>query len=718
MNRVNREEHQPQKTLPERSRRSGEELRAACGRTVACILAFGADAEKHVETVLTETIAAKVPAVFVLADPASEQEVAQVVYSARRKGKNIVVEVMGIDPNAVRDLTRDAADFELYGVPFGLLVTMRELAKSVLPDYRAVLVMDARMHAITASHVYELHEDLQAFPDRDVIASWIQWLRRPPFLIARPFIEGLDDAPFTMRTPEGDRPVPHIAVRDHVFGEEPLAAPSAAPAGLAPFFEECTMTALQAVALAKWTKAHPDEKPVSPNQPQSLMGPVELKPLSNADQMLLDIAADVLERGDSYAARDADVAWADAFGQRNKRDFPLLNDRAHAGKLAYLDSAATSQRLGAALQAQSDFDLHENANVYRGAYPLSAQATFSLNDARKRLEDFIGAERRSTVLCANTTAACNLVAQAWGEWNVGEGDLVVTTVAEHHSNMLPFALLAERKGAMVEYLPVDAQGRIDQQAYATALERRPKLVAIAHIGNVLGLEAPVREMADAAHAVGARFLLDCAQSFPHHAVRVDELGVDWVAVSAHKAYGPFGIGALWIGADAFDEMHPLAAGGGVISHASTESYYLRPKALQYEPGTPPISQAIGWAAAVDYLDALGMGNVSRHAAACTRYVVAGLHALDGVNVMGDHSEPDGQTGLVSFTVRSVAPAELAGFLGKLGVAIRSGGHCALPLHASMGLIGTGRISVAVHTTRDDLDAALVAIEACRCIYES
>ena len=714
---MNREEHQPQMKPPERPRRSGEELRAAYGNTIACILAFGAGAEEHIETVLTETIAAKVPAVFVLADPVAEQAVAQAVYSARRKGKNTVVEVMGVDPAAVRDLTRDAADFELYGVPFGLLVTMRELAKSVLPDYSAVLVMDARMHAITAEHLYELHEDLQAHPERDVIASWIQWLRRPPFLIARPFLEGLDDAPFTKRMPDGDRPLPHIALLDHVFGEEQLAAPSPAPAGLAPFFDECTMSALEAVGLAKWAKAHPGETPVSPNQPLSLMGPVEVRPLSPADQMLLDIAADVLERGDAFAATDADVACADAFGQRNKRDFPLLADRAHAGKLAYLDSAATSQRLGAALQAQSDFDLHENANVYRGAYPLSAQATFSLNDARKRLEDFIGAERRSTVLCMNTTAACNLVAQAWGEWNVGEGDLIVTTVAEHHSNMLPFALLAERKGATVEYLPVDEQGRIDQVAYAAALERRPKLVAIAHIGNVLGIEAPVRKMADAAHAAGARFLLDCAQSFPHHAVRVDELGVDWVAISAHKAYGPFGIGALWISPEAFEEMHPLAAGGGVISHASTESYYLRPKALQYEPGTPPISQAIGWAAAIDYLDALGMENVSRHAAACTRYAVAGLRALDGVNVMGDHSAPDGQMGLVSFTVRSVAPAQLAGFLGKLGVAIRSGGHCALPLHASTGLIGTGRISIAAHTTRDDLDAALVAIEACRRIYE-
>ncbi len=706
---MSREDHQPLKEIPERPRRSGEELRAVCGRSVTYILAFGEGAEEHIETVLTEAIAAKVPAVFILTDPASEQAVAQAVYSARRKGKNTVVEVMGVDPVAVRELTRNAADFELYGVPFGLLVTMRELSVSVLPNYRAVLVMDARMCAITAGHLYELHEDMDAYPDCDAITSWIQQLRRPPYLISRAYLESLDDAPYTKRTLEGNRPLPHISIRDHVFGEEKLAAPAVEPAGLASFFEQCTMSALQVVQLAKWVQEHPDETPVSLNQSQ---------PLSSADQKLLEIALDVLKRGDTFANTDADIVWADEFGQCNKRDFPLLNDPQHADSLVYLDSAATSQRLGAALQAQSNFDLHENANVYRGAYPLSAQATASLNDARKRLEDFIGSERRSTVYCMNTSAACNLVAQAWGEWNIGEGDLILTTIAEHHSNTMPFALLAERKGATLEYLPVDAAGRIDQEAYKEALSRHPKLVAIAHIGNVLGIMNPVREMADAAHKVGARFMLDCAQSFPHHKVRVDELGVDWVAISAHKAYGPFGIGALWISDEAFDEMDPLAAGGGVISHTSTESYYLRPKAPQYEPGTLPISQAIGWAAAIDYLDSLGMDNVERHAAACTRYVVNGLRALEGVNVVGDHSAPDGQTGLVSFTVRSVAPGELARFLGKLGVAIRSGGHCALPIHATMGLIGTGRISVAAHTTRDDLDAALVAIEACRSIYEA
>ena len=356
--------------------------------------------------------------------------------------------------------------------------------------------------------------------------------------------------------------------------------------------------------------------------------------------------------------------------------------------------------------------------MYRGAYELSAQATFTFSDARTALEDFIGAEYRQVVFTQNTSGATGLVAQAWGEHNIGEGDLVVCCLADHHSNALPFFMLAQRKGARVEYVPYDADGRLDQQAYAKLLEQRPKLVCLAHIGNVFGIMAPIKQMAAAAHEAGARVLVDAAQSFPHVAIDVNELGADWVAMSAHKAYGPMGLGALWVSPAAFAEMDPLTGGGGTVSHVGEQSYYLRPKALQYEPGTPPVSQAVGWAAAIDYMKALGMENIARHDAALTRYAVRGLKRIDGVKVMGDHSHPDGQSGLVSFTVRSVAPAETAAFLGKLGVAIRSGGHCALPLHAAMGRIGTGRISIGAYTTRDDIDAALIALVLCREAYEA
>lgn len=282
--------------------------------------------------------------------------------------------------------------------------------------------------------------------------------------------------------------------------------------------------------------------------------------------------------------------------------------------------------------------------------------------------------------------------------------------------MLPFAMLAERKGAQMVYVPLRADGRIDMGAYAQALVMRPKLVCVAQVGNVLGIEAPVARMAAEAHDAGARFVLDAAQTFPHERIDVRAAGADWVAFSGHKAYGPLGIGCLWISPEVFDEMDPVVGGGGTVSHVSTEGFLLRPKVIQYELGTPPISQAVGFAAAVSYLDALGMENVSRHAAVLARYAVCGLEMLGGVSVLGDHGKPDGWHGLVSFALAGVNPELLAAFLGQLDVAIRAGSHCAIPLQASMGSLGVGRMSFGVYTVPEEIEAALAAIEACRRLY--
>ncbi len=712
-----REDHQPVEAAPERPKRSAEEKQEACGRTIAFVLALSKNADGSDPDVAAAIEAAKharLAAAIVLATPEVARAAMEATRNVGRKG-NTLVQAMEYDPAAAIPMTRDAGDFELIDLPYGLLVTMRAVADSLLDEYEAVIVMDAAQGRITSDHLYELCLDAREHPEAEVVVSWIQWLRRMPCWVSRPFLDRLE-----ARDPAlVGGGVPLVALRDHVFGEEKLAAAKAAPAAVTGFLDGCSMTALEAVQLAKYARKHPGEELHSPNQARSLLAPTKSEPLCEADARLVAAAIDVLEAAEALPESERDeLAWADAFGQRTKLDFPLLNDRAHAGKLAYLDSAATSQRVDVALQAQYDFDAHENANVYRGAYELSAQATFSFSDARTTIEDFIGADYRQVVFTQNTSTATSLVAQAWGERNIGEGDLIVCCLADHHSNALPFLMLAERKGARVEYVPYDADGRLDQAAYAKLLEQRPKLVCLAHIGNVFGIMAPVADMAAAAHGVGARVLVDAAQSFPHVAIDVNELGADWVAISAHKAYGPMGIGALWVSPGAFDEMDPLTGGGGTVSHVGVQSYYLRPKALQYEPGTPPVSQAIGWAAAVNYMKALGMDDIARHDAALTRYAVRGLERIDGVKVMGDHSRPDGQNGLVSFTVRSVAPAETAAFLGKLGVAIRSGGHCALPLHAAMGRIGTGRISIGVHTTRDDIDAALAALALSREAYES
>ena len=676
------------------------------------------EGEPLVVRAVSMALRSQVSMVYVLTDPTISQRVNHALMSVKKHKSDPFVQVVECEPQAMRERQRQVKGAEVFGIPFALLEIARAFVGSGLARNEAAIIVPCDLARVTEDHLFELVADYHAHPGTDIVASWVQWLRRPPFLFSADFLDRYIEETEsrlqgTSASAAARAPLARYAVRDHVFGEEQLAANAVPCEAAEAFLSGATMSALQAVTLARYAREHPSEELHSPNQPLSLTGSVKPKPLEGADKALVRYATEVLEHADGLdVAESGELDWADGFGCRNRRDFPLLNDRAHAGKLAYLDSAATSQRLGAALQAQRDFDEHENANVYRGAYDLSAQATFTLNTARKRLEDFIGAKRRTTVYTANATASMNLVAQAWGEVNVGEGDLLVTTVAEHHSCMLPLIMLAERKGARVEYLPYDERGRIDQVAYEAALEKRPKLVALAQIGNVLGIEAPIKQMAEQAHAVGARLLVDAAQSFAHKKIDVAELGADWVAFSAHKAYGPMGLGGLWISDEAFAEMEPIAGGGGTISHVGIDSYYLRTKVLQYEGGTPAVSQAVGFAAAIDYLDALGMENIARHDAALTRYLVRGLSRIEGVSVLGDHLAADGQNGLVSFAVSGVAPAQVAGFLGKLGVAIRAGGHCALPLHASLGLIGSARASIGVYTTRSDIDALLVALRAC------
>lgn len=716
-----REDHQPIEGAVVRPERTPDEMRALCGRTVAFIMVSGElvdGSDPEIAAAIAAARKARMAAAIVLAEPRWADAAKEAVRTAGKKGSTFV-QALEYDPAAALPMTRDAGDFELVGLPYGMLATIRAVAEGLFDGYEAAVVMDAAQGRISADHLYELCSDAKDHPESEVVVSWIQWLRRTPCWISRAFLDRLAQQGCGFVIEAGRRKVTRIAMRDHVFGEEPLAAPKLPPKAAASFTDECTMTALQAVQLAKFARQHPNEELHSPNQPLSLMGPVKSVPLNASDARLVKAVEEVLAAADDAPDDEAaELAWADEFARRAKRDFPLLNDRAHGGKLVYLDSAATTQRVDVALQAQRDYDAHENANVYRGAYELSAQSTFTFNDARKTLEDFIGADRRQTVYTTNTTGAISLVALAWGERNIGEGDLVVCCLADHHSNFLSFLMLAQRKNARIAYVPYDGDGRIDQVAYAKLLEEHPKLVCLAHVGNVFGIAAPVKEMAAAAHAVGARVLVDAAQSFAHLPIDVKDLGADWVACSAHKAYGPMGLGALWIAPEAFDEMDPVTGGGGSVSHVGEQSYYLRPKALQYELGTPPVSQAVGWAAAIGYLQALGMDDIARHSAVLTRYAVQGLSRIDGVNVIGDHSQADGQMGLVSFTVRSVAPAGVAGFLGKLDVAIRAGGHCALPLHASLGLLGTCRISIGVHTTRDDIDAALAAVSLCRETYEA
>ena len=737
----NRADHQPLLEPEARPQPSEEELERACGRTAALVLAtdLGAtplrvtfeDADREpvvcgegaplprplqryegvpavghaVETAQRSRLAG----VTVLAggDADLRKRIGEAAAQAARRVGAEPPAVVALDRQRCREATRAAAGFELFGFTKGVLDYAR-VCLDELPDADSVLLMACDQVRITPSHVLDVCRTFREQPNLDVVTSWIVWLRRTPLLLSRALLDGLDESPLVKARAEGaDRPLPALAVEEVVFGEEQLAANAAVPQAVEAFFDECTLSAREAVQLAR------GERTATEAEANGEEG------RSAADEHLLGIARQTLAQLEgALGAGDATaLERADAWGRRNRGDFPLLVDADHRDTLAYLDSAATTQRAFRCLEAQHAFDAHGNANVYRGSYELSARATATLNDARKTLEDFIGADRRQTVYTANATASCNLVAQAWGERNVGEGDLIVATIAEHHSNLLPWLMLAERTGARLEYVPVQGDGRLDQDAYRALLAQKPKLVCVAHVGNVLGMANPVERMAAQAHETGARFLVDAAQSLPHLPLDVKALGADFVAFSAHKMYGPLGIGGLWIAPEAFAEMDPVASGGGAISHVSDTSYYLRQGAIQYELGTPPISQAIGWAGAIDYLRGLGMDAVAAHSAALTRYLVAGLHGIEGVTVWGDHDAPDGALGLVAFTLAGVAPAEVGAACGRLGVAIRSGGHCALPLAARMGVVGTARASFGVHTTREDVEALLVAVEACRQLYE-
>ncbi len=669
---------------------------------------------------LRAAVQARAGAVRVLVDPSLREEAEAIARDVEEEFAGVRIEFAVYDGDAAFARAREMAFFDICDLGFGTIDAAREML-AAHEEASCAIVIASDMPRVSCDHIYEVAADAAAHPHAQVVCSWINWLRRPPFLFTRPFLEGLPASGLVEKDARGMRPVPHIACRDHLFGEEALAANATVGEGIAAFTKGVRLSALQAVGLARAHMADPSAPISDPNAAKSLAAPAADAPLSREDALLFECAKDVLERVRAYeeslsAPERDELAFADAFGTRNRLDFPLLVDPAHKGRLSYLDTAATAQRLGAALDAQAAFDRHANANVYRGAYELSAKATFSFNDARATLERFIGAERRSVVYTANTTGGCNLVASAWGEWNVHAGDCIVTTIAEHHSNMLPFLMLAQRKGARMVYVPVDGSGRIERAAWRDALAQRPKLVCIAQIGNVFGMVNPVAELAASAHAAGARVLVDAAQSFPHMKIDVGTLGADFLALSAHKAYGPMGLGALWISPAAFAEMDPLAGGGGAVSHVSCESWYLRQKAVQYEDGTPPVSQAIGFAAAVEYLDTLGMDKVERAARALTRLLDFGLAGIEGVTVWGERSADDGLAGLLSFTLYGVAPAPLAQFLGACGVAIRSGGHCALPLHASMGLVGTGRASLGVYTTKDDILALLAGVEACRRVY--
>jgi cysteine desulfurase/selenocysteine lyase len=388
-----------------------------------------------------------------------------------------------------------------------------------------------------------------------------------------------------------------------------------------------------------------------------------------------------------------------------RKDFPILNRTVRDGRpLVYLDSTATSQKPRAVIDALTGYYSGYNANIHRGIHALAEEATDAYEAARAKTAAFIGASGPESILFTrNTTEAINLVAYAWGRAHCQEGDEIVLTEMEHHSNLVPWHLLAEEKGVRLRHLGITDDGYLDLTDLDSIIGPRTKLVSFTHMSNVLGVINPVRRIADAAHAVGALVLIDGAQSVPHLPVNVQELGADLLAFSSHKMLGPTGVGVLWGRPAVLETFRPFLGGGEMISEVYLDHSTYAPLPWRFEAGTPNIADVIAFGAALDYLSALGMDDVRAHETAITRYALRQLSTVDGLDIHGPESV-EHRGGVISFALADLHPHDIGTLLDQQGIAVRAGHHCAQPLMRRLGVPATARASFYVYTTEQEVDA--------------
>ena len=399
-----------------------------------------------------------------------------------------------------------------------------------------------------------------------------------------------------------------------------------------------------------------------------------------------------------------------------RAQFPALEREVGGGPVAYLDSGASAQQALASIEAVDDYVRRHHSNVHRGAHTLSAEATEAYEEARRTVAAHLGAtDRREVVFVRNATEAINLVARAWGDANVGAGDRLLLTEMEHHSNLVPWQQLAERTGAEIDWVPVDDEGRLDMEAFAALLERGPKLVAVAHVSNVLGTENPVAEIARLAHDAGALVLADGAQAAPKLPLDVAELGVDFYAVTGHKIYAPTGIGVLWGRLELLREMPPFLGGGSMIRKVTREGTTYADPPARFEAGTPAIAQAVGLAAALRWLDGVGIEDVRAHEVEIADYTLARLAEVPGLRLFGPPRGPD-RLGPVSFELEGVHAHDVSEILDRHGVAIRAGHHCAQVLMDRLGVAATARASFGAYTTTAEVDRLVAGLEDTRRVF--
>jgi cysteine desulfurase/selenocysteine lyase len=387
-------------------------------------------------------------------------------------------------------------------------------------------------------------------------------------------------------------------------------------------------------------------------------------------------------------------------------DFPLLAQTACLGQpLIYLDYAATSQKPRQVLEALQHYYGHDNANVHRGAHQLSARATDGFEAARSKVATFVGAAGpREIVFTRNASEAINLVARTWGEANLRAGDEVLLTVMEHHSNLVPWQLLAARTGCVLRHAGVSESGELDLEDWKAKLNERTKLVSVVQVSNTLGCLNPIETLVPLAHAAGALVLVDACQSLPHQPVDVARLGCDFLVGSSHKLCGPTGMGFLWAREEILEAMPPFLGGGEMIQDVFLDGSTWADLPHKFEAGTPAIGEAIGMGAAIDYLQALGMERIHAWEQQLTRQLFTRLQAIDGVRILGP--TPDQQphrAALAAFHVDGLHANDIAALLDSAGICIRSGHHCTQPLHRHYGLAGTARASLGFTTTPEEID---------------
>lgn len=391
-----------------------------------------------------------------------------------------------------------------------------------------------------------------------------------------------------------------------------------------------------------------------------------------------------------------------------RQDFPILQREVYGRPLIYLDNAATTQKPRSVVEAISNEYYSTNANVHRGVHFLSQKATDLHEAARERVRQFINARSTAEVLFTRgTTESLNLVATSFGEAFLKEGDEVIVSVMEHHSDIVPWQLLRERKGIVIRVIPMDDSGRLDLEAYERLFSERTRLVCVAHVSNVLGTVNPVKQMAATAHAHGAYMLVDGAQSIPHFKVDVQDLDCDFLTFSGHKIYGPTGIGVLYGRESLLEKMPPYQGGGEMIARVTFEHTTYERLPYKFEAGTPDYVGTHALAAAIDYVEALGMDEIAAHERRLTQYAMERLGAIKDMHLYGTTPDKDA---VVAFNVGNIHPLDLGTLLDRLGIAIRTGHHCAQPLMQRCGVEGMARASFALYNTMDEIDKLAEGIE--------